>query len=297
MDERNQRTIHLNPISTSNAEVRLSNLQSGNIFSHNLSANHAMMYTDAPQGLQLAISQGGKPATALVVASDGKVGIGTGSPETLLQVTDQDTGDFRFSLRKDNPALAIVNTRPETGETENYLTIGADNDYAVFKTNSEMGFLFMKGSAPGGTLLEEENINNGDQLVFIKPDGKMGLGVYPEDNFQLEVNGAVRASGMILAEGLFLPGILNANGSLSGVLGKVVHLNAVTRTDGGKKKVGFNPGNIEEQFNDLDLFATDGNKKSIAYQNMVPILVQAIKEMVVEIDGLKQQLSNLNGGS
>ncbi len=82
----------------------------------------------------------------MVILRDGKVGIGTETPDTRLEITDQQSGRFSFNLddKKPDPSLSIVNTR----QHDNYFVLGADNTTAVLSTDSTDGFVFKQGG-PG----------------------------------------------------------------------------------------------------------------------------------------------------
>lgn len=243
------------------------------------------------QDLSLKINGTAKPDTK------GNVGIGTADPVSKLQVTDNfASGDFRMSLRQENPALAIINTRPGTPDEYTYLTIGPDSDYAYFVTNSESGFAFRKGDPYSEVDQNEENITVGDKIVFIRPDGKLGVGIEPKDSFKLDVAGSVSATG------LFMSGDESSN-SPGDLLTPLLELKPTKyTTEDGDRRLVFHPRNVFEYFKDkFDLVKPHGSDQVVDYQSMIPIVVQAIKnlhdELKKEIDDLKTQIGGGQAGA
>ena len=269
----------------------------------------------------------------VVILPDGKVGIGVEDPAVRLEVSDKrETGRFLFNLddldNTPNPALAIINTRPDDS---NYLTLGANNDTSVLITNAPFGFSFRIG----GNADENDNPINIDQnsetLLNIRPEYAEGENVFPKElrifperkgqkkgevhvngrvgvlrkpkNFELDVAGMTRAYGLYLnTDSQKMDEVTN----LRDVMERVKKLRPVTfkwdestglQREG--KQIGFVAHEVGDIFPELvkntPLDREEDQTKSIAYQNLVAVLVQAIKEQQVMIDDLKTRVENLEG--
>lgn len=139
-----------------------------------------------------------EPETLVVVHSNGKVGVGTESPESALHITDNDSGAFRVHLDNDNPVAALINERPSPQHLDTYLALGADDDYGALVTSAPSGFVFKKGGK-SGQFGNDVNINQGDNLVYIHPEGRLGVStVESPEEYELEVNGKTKSLSVFL---------------------------------------------------------------------------------------------------
>jgi hypothetical protein len=226
--------------------------------------------------------------TQVSIREDGKVGIGTETPYTRLEVTNPDrSGRFLFNLeRKVNPALSIINLKP--GTQPNYLAVGATNEQGVFITDSTRGFAFQKGAA-ADSQDNELNINQGgDPLLSILPQGRgrVGIGRQPLD-YELDLHGMGRAFTLYQATN---SSTAVDTQSLQGVLDKVKALRPVSfrwnQNTGFKdlgKQLGFLAHELEEEFPEVIRTASDGSK-SIAYGNLTAVLTAALQQLAAQRD-------------
>lgn len=205
--------------------ISVVNLVKGSYLAAGVGEERSTLTTDSSKGYEFRagskvsgpckVPELGNGKRLVVMLPNGNVGIGTETTDPIvrLEVTDDArTGKFLFNLdnKKVNPALAIINSRPNK---DNYFTLGADNRTALLVTDSKDGFVFRQG-----TVMQDENntdfyeldVTQGDDLLRLVPavnapaavsaqatffprmPGKVGIMRTPED-YQLDVHGMVRA--------------------------------------------------------------------------------------------------------
>jgi len=301
----------VNPGTNTEPGLLLVNLQTAGSGCYSLSGladDHAFITTNADlrfkRGADLSTRISGKPTkdtTLMAIQKDGKVGIGIENPKSNLEVTDGNSGSVRVHLGKDNPALSILNLRPAEAHPNTYMALGPDDEHAIFITDSPSGFVFKKGNRCG-QFDNEVNLNQGDKVAYITPQGKVGVRTaLPPKNYDLDVNGLLRS----LTLHLQTDGVnIDRTGSLDGekVLEKLEKLIPIkfkwkshTNAANEGEQLGFNAQNVFECFPEL-VKKTD-NTKAVAYANMTAVLVQAVKEQQQMIKKLEQRICDLENGS
>lgn len=235
--------------------------------------------------------------TFLAIREDGRIGIGTEDPYTCLEIVNANaSGKFLFNLydqkkQKVNPALGILNLRP--GSRENYFTIGADNNHAILVTDSQYGFLFKSGNE-FGTKDSQIDVNQGKTLVSIRPEGsgRMGIGKQPID-YELDVNGMTRTFTLYQDTDASR---MTKVGDLEDALKLLQPLHPITfewnngsgfRDHG--EQIGFLAHEVDDVFPQVVKTASDGTK-AVAYQNLVPVVVQALKDLIAARNDTQTQL-------
>jgi hypothetical protein len=233
--------------------------------------------------------------TLVAIKPDGRVGIGTETPVTNVEITKADSaGAFLMCLDNTNPGFSIINNRPNN-EKRNYMLLGADNDWGAFLTDASKGFVFKKGREYGNG--NEVEINQGEDLVTISADGKTIIGGLKPEGFDLNVKGKMRAFGMYLDTDVRK---VNNPTKLGNVIDKVKKLNPITFTfnqqksncPGTEAQIGFLPHQVEEFFPELVNTDSDGTQ-TLAYANMVAVLTKAIQEQQETITALQKRLDAL----
>jgi hypothetical protein len=303
----------VNPATPPTAEtapvISLLNLQPANkptYLTSGLSGSVAGWVTNAEQGF--VFRQGGAASvdanpqrldqgkTHLVIREDGRIGMGTENPYTKLEIVNESgSGKFLFNLdQKVNPALGIVNLRP--GSKENYLTIGADNNHALLVTDSQYGFLFRAGREYNQND-SQIDVNQGDTLVSIRPEGRgrMGIGKLPI-NYELDVHGMARVLTLYQDTN---ESLITKQKPLTGALRKVRDLRpisfewtAATGFQAEGEQLGLLAHEVDDVFPQVVKTASDGTK-AIAYQNLVPALIQSIQELIDERNQTQRDLETL----
>jgi len=191
----------------------------------------------------------------LMILKNGKTGLGTNAPEGLLHV--------KQNSQPTNPQLMLEETQ---------------NDY------SRISF---KNANPGYWNVE----------AYSKP--LLGNNGLAEFNFFYSANGyifSLRGDGNAVLTGTLLQNSderLKKNiVPLKNSLNKLMQLNGYTyqwkdTARGKDEQIGLIAQEVEKQFPQL-VMTDETGKKSVAYSNMVPVLLQAIKEQQQQIDELKK---------
>jgi hypothetical protein len=268
--------------------------------------DHAFITTDAGRGLRFKrgldlSAQTGKTLAAgqslMSILPDGKVGIGTETPQSHLEVNNGKSGAVRLHLDLDNPALSVLNLRPATAHPNTYMAIGPDDEHAILITDAPSGFVFKKGR-PFGKFDNEVNINQGDKVAYVTPAGRVGVRTpAPPDDYDLDVSGLVRALGLFLhTDG----STIDRTGGLEEekVLEKLAKLVPIkfkwkshTNAANEGEQIGFNAQNVFECF--PELVKKTGNNKAVAYANLTAVLVQAINEQQRLIKDMDRRICDL----
>lgn len=302
------------PLQKDAPEVALLRSGEGNIrycFVNRLDESSTQFTTNAPDGFYFRkgltdcknypIGEEKAAETILSIKPDnkiGKVGIGTETPRAQLEVTDGTSGRVLVSLEKINPAFAVVNLRPLGGRS-NYLTLGADNDFGTFVTDSPGGFVFRKGREYGQND-NEINLNQGEDLVTIRPSGKVGIGITPKA-YELDVFGNARLFTLYLDTDVRK---VKDTKPIGNVLTQVMKLNplrfnwngARTNCPDNEEQLGFLPHEVEEFFPEL-VKTHEDNSKALAYPNLVAVLTKAIQQQQEHIADLEKRLARLESGN
>ncbi|MEB3357112.1 MAG: tail fiber domain-containing protein, partial [Synechococcales bacterium] len=237
--------------------------------------------------------------THLAIRETGYVGIGTEEPSARLEVTDTQVGSFRLNPdQAANPALSILKLDPA-----HTFTLGTSATHAVLATDTTGGFLFkaLPESAcdADATEAQSPDLEAGRTLVNISPagQGRVGIGCVPRD-YELDVRGIVQAIAIYADTNT--DRVCNVK-PLNRVLQRMQRLRPVTfawheessspdsNTD---EHIGLLADEVELVFDQVVRTASDGTK-AIAYDQLVPVLVQAVNELNQQHHADKQRLENL----
>lgn len=254
------------------------------------------------KGLFFKKMQGSDSQTHLVINDKGNVGIGVEKPEARIHVVTLDNRDgaIKLDFCKTYPVLNLINNRVPTpdGGYNNAFSVGAATDAAVLKTDSTEGFVF---KTPAKTPSDEYSIcdlNEGTPLVHIYANGVLTVGDLDAGNFKLDVDAFARSMGYY-TEADRQKIDPQACEAIPEVMKRICALNPVRfkwknpppfGTDGQKDdewKLGLIADEVKPQFSEVVM------DDAIAYQNMVPILIQAIKEQQGMIETLQKEVAAL----
>ncbi|MEL6832974.1 MAG: tail fiber domain-containing protein [Bacteroidota bacterium] len=308
--EENRGALIVNPSGHAEPEFLLVNLESSNEGEYLLAAvntDASMFITDAKGGFQFKkgssceeILSESSPATSetlMTIHSSGNVGIGTESPESHLHITDNESGTFKVHLDNDNPVASLINERPNPNQPNTYLAVGVDDDFATFSTDTAGGYVFKKGGKTG-KFDNEVNINQGDGIVFIHPEGRLGIQTTEApENYQLDVNGKGKVMGLYLeTDG----SKINQTGDLEAddVINRLAKLKPIryewkdhTNCSGDGEQIGFHAQNIFECL--PEAVQKEGTVKAYNLEGVVAFLTQVVKCQQEEIDTQRKRIDEL----
>lgn len=241
----------------------------------------------------------------LSIVSGGNVGIGATSPAQKLDVagniladtwisTDTTSTRSKFSLWGGDGAYAIGMS---SGYSYGYLGgTSTGTDYA-------MSFQ-MNNSSTRGFWWGDTTHTNAQGAMSLTTDGKLmvaslasiGYGetaTTPPTTYALDVNGTIRATGDVIA---YSDARVKENvNTIGNALEKVISMRGVEYNKIGEteQKIGVIAQEIEKVLPQVVQEDSNG-MKSVAYGNIVGVLIEAIKEQQKQIDELK---AIINGGT
>ncbi len=238
----------------------------------------------------------------------GNVGIGTSSPSAELEVNGSGLGNTSYPDDPDyDPATLELQgncyQKFTIGEI-NFRNLGWGN--ANNNVRASIKGIVNHGSGLTGEIAFYTSASNVEptQRMRIDKDGKVGIGVAYNYNiaYQLQVNGIVAGVGAYYnwSDKRFKKDIE----PISGGLDKVMKLQGVTfnwnkaidknMNFDDRNHIGFLAQDLEEVLPQVVFTAEDEMQtKSVAYGDVVPVLVEAIKEQQMQIEALRLELESL----
>lgn len=245
------------------------------------------------------------PVEKLDVAGGIKVGASFGSNEGTIRYMSNEFEGFDGTSWKSLTGKGLWN---KTGAD---LSLATSTDNVGIGTATPAGKLHIENS--GTQLIVKEASASAAKINFMN-DGTAafwGLNGYSDvtntsANFSMNYNGTnlftVNGAGDATLAGTLTQASdirLKRNiAPLGSVLNKIKSVGAFTYNWIDEKKdqtqqIGFLAQDLEKQF--PQLVKTDANgTKSVAYSNMVPVLLQAVKDQQAQIETLQQQLKSQN---
>ncbi|MDA9564091.1 tail fiber domain-containing protein [Flavobacteriales bacterium] len=250
-----------------------------------------------------------------VVRSDGNVGIGTNSPGANLDVTRSNSatpfavsnfaiGDM-FVIKGNN----LVGIQTTTPEQELHIKHGDDGHVIMIMerrdANDGSNIIFRSGSTINyrlgtiGDATSKFHIGNGSvRFMTITPSGDMGIGT-TTPAFKLDVNGTTACTGNVWTSDERKKKYIapyNASG-----LDIINQLKPVTFQwkevlDDGMKgtQTGFIAQELEKIVPNMVVTANDSlGSKAVKYNELFPVLVNAIKEQQAIIEKQQQNITLL----
>lgn len=249
---------------------------------------------------------GGTISTAGVVYGSvgnftGNVGIGTSSPAYKLQVAGTVGEVAEFTSSDLGTAIRINNTN----------AAGWGSNISFNTNGTAAGFLGSIGSLLGSTAQDlaiyatagngfRVYTNGNNERLRVDSAGNVGIGT-SSPSYTLHVNGSVAGTSAYvnLSDKRYKKNIAPITDALS----KVEQLNGVmfdwdTEKDktinlDTKRHIGVLAQDVEQVVPEAVSTAKDG-RKSVAYTDLVPLLIEAIKEQQKQINDLQQQVKQLS---
>lgn len=236
--------------------------------------------------------------SALTIQGDKNIGIGTDSPTAELEIAGNDADPPTLELQGNGYQRTVM------GEVNfRNLGWGGSNN----EVRSSIKGIVNYGSGYSGELAFFTSASNvaPTERMRINKDGKVGIGVSTYSSnltYQMEVNGSVAGVGAYqnTSDKRFKKDIKPIDGALK----KVLELQGVTfnwdktvkaeMNFDDKNHIGFLAQDLEEVLPQVVFTAEDEMKtKSVAYGDVVPVLVEAIKEQQQQIEDLRAELESL----
>jgi hypothetical protein len=245
------------------------------------------------------------------ITSAGNVGIGTASPGERLHV---DGGNIIVNSAQafgfgDRSAQIVGNTgasgflRFDTNNDERMrITSGGNVGIGVTSPTYKLqvdGNVYFKGATSGtgdfACVIQNSSTNN---LFFIRNDGLVTIPSLVStfttgsaaNMFVSPGDGAIYRSTSSIK---YKKNVQDYDKGLTELMQmRPVFYEGISESDEGKIFAGL----IAEEVHDLGLtefvqYAEDGSPDSLAYQNMVALLIKSIQELKTEIDSLKNQIN------
>jgi hypothetical protein len=207
------------------------------------------------------------------ITSAGNVGIGTTVPGSKLQV---ETG-------------VDANVMQLKGAAGNTTDFGFDSGGGYIETNgSSTGRQKLRLQTYNGSAYTQFFIDGANQRIYTSSNVNVGIGT-TAPAYKLDVSGTIRATGDIIA---YSDARVKENvETLDGALDKVMKMRGVSYNKIGEqeKKVGVIAQEILEVLPEV-VSQDETGTYSVAYGNIVSVLIEAIKEQQKQIDELKSKL-------
>jgi hypothetical protein len=218
----------------------------------------------------------GTGTVRMMINTSGNVGIGTTSPGYKLDI--QGSAGISTTLR-------LVGNMTVGGDTSQWILAGVANGGAIWqKSHSGAG-----GSDDRYLRLGNVDNNGTPNYVMTIFNSSVGIGS-TNPAYTLDVNGTIRATGDVIA---YSDARVKENvETISDALAKITSLRGVsyTRKDSEDKsrKVGVIAQEVLDVLPEVVQQDINGNY-SVAYGNVVGVLIEAIKELKAEINELKNK--------
>ena len=212
----------------------------------------------------------------IIKGTSGNVGIGTTAPSANGLTIRREGGDRKIMLELNRPNEAGLQSAIQFTVGSSILVGQIQHEYASSNYN-HMSFTLR---SPGGSDFVS---------LWLENSGNVGIGT-TAPAYALEVVGTIRASSDVIA---FSDARVKDNvQTITDALTKVTSLRGVTYTrndmDDKSEKIGVIAQEVLPILPQVVQKDTNGNY-SVAYGNIVGVLIEAIKELKAEIDILKQK--------
>jgi hypothetical protein len=263
---------------------------------------------------------GGSSSTKVIVKSGGNVGIGTVNPTNLLEVAGTIEAE-NIGIGTPSPE-AMLHVKNKS--TTDHFQLKIANPYAAGANAGHAGILFhveddQVNRGKGGILYENVGYYNqgnmhflqnnaadtsqaslSDSVMVIKNNGNVGIGTASPGSYKLYVNGtAYSTGGWNTSDSRYKQNVE----TITAPLEKVMSIDGVSfewKTSDFQDK-GFPEGrhfgviaqDIERTLPEVVKAGPQGDK-AVSYIEIVPILVEAVKEQQKQIETLQTELSRLN---
>jgi hypothetical protein len=237
-----------------------------------LSANVATLAANSSTYASSSVSNTFTVGTGSYFIANGNVGIGTSSP-----------GSYKLNVAKAAGASDEGEVRGSDGTY--WWTLNSRQSGGAFNSLVQAGdaaYIYSNGTVDGGSFVigQWSTLNKG---IRIDSTGNVGIGRYnPTEKLHVEGNILATASVTAYSDAKLKTDVT----TIENALDKVSNMRGVmyTRIDSGTRGTGVIAQEIKEVLPEVVL---EGETLSVAYGNIVGVLIEAIKELKAEIEILK----------
>lgn len=217
----------------------------------------------------VAVDSAATLTQSMTLDGSGNLGIGTTSPGAKLHANASSGVAFKVSPNSTSKEWYIDTTNPDHLKKEENLVLSADPGNT--HTNTVIGF----------------RIDNSTKMQ-IKSDGKVGIGT-TSPAYLLDVSGTIRATGDVIA---YSDARVKENvETIPNALDKVKGMRGVGYNKIGEEKrsVGVIAQELLEVLPEA-VHQDDQGMYSVAYGNIVGVLIESIKELENRVEALEQKI-------
>jgi trimeric autotransporter adhesin len=245
----------------------------------------------ATKNIGLYANAVGATTNCAAIFDNGNVGIGNSGPLTKLEVYGGhgDTTARLYSTGNGSGLDASLDMwASEPGVTYDGSGIGNNVNGHPFYGRRNAGIAQSYIRFYAGQILLNTGAGSASQTVTVLASGDVGIGT-TVPGYKLDVSGTIRATGDVIA---YSDARVKENvETLDGALDKVMKMRGVSYNKIGEqeKKVGVIAQEILEVLPEV-VSQDETGTYSVAYGNIVSVLIEAIKEQQKQIDELKSKL-------
>lgn len=256
--------------------------------------------------------------SSLMFSQAGRIGINTPNPKATLDITAKTDGTSAAEglmiprLTGDQIQTMTASIQPGTESLMIYATAVPASPTAKVSKITQPGYYFWNGNgwesmvssniytADGSitTPLAARNVDlNGKNLVF-SGNGSVGIGTAPSASAKLDVAGTIKASAIDYNSDERLKQNITSIQSSAEVLGKLRPVSYFWN-EKGKKKGGnaqLQYGLVAQEVEKVlpNIVSTDNEGyKSVNYNELIPLLLQAVQEQDKKITELQKEIQLL----
>ena len=224
-------------------------------------------------------------AASIVASSEGDFAADNNATMLAFHTGSSETATEKFRIESSGSCGIAA----DGSTTTNHLRFGTSGDLKIYHDGSNS---YVDDTGDGALILKGSTVtmqsSGGETMLNASTDGAVNL--YHDNSSKLatssagvSVTGALTASGDITA---FSDERLKSDiETIDNALDKVMNMRGVSYTKQAEKGIGVIAQEVEKVLPEV---VSDGEYKSVAYGNMVGVLIEAIKELKSELDNHKQ---------
>lgn len=215
-----------------------------------------------------------------VYYNTGNVGVGTTNPQGVLHISSGTAGDCRLIIQADTD-----NNNENDNPRIEFWQDGSIQESAIGMTNNKLNFWNSVGS--GGISFYTNTVdgwtNATTERLTITSTGDVGIN-QPTPTYTLDVDGTIRATtDIVLTSDRRLKRDIK---KIEGALDKICKISGYMYIHNEQESTGCIAQEVKEVLPQV-VRGTEESTYSIAYGNMMGIVIEAIKELRDEISNLK----------